>query len=154
MKQDSPITPEEERRAYEVLAQRFGFSAAYIKAILKAHFETPSEAGNEHMQNGTQAHEKAETDTLDAWDLEDIRHFLASLDHLRIQGLLPPLMRSIDMDYVKKNKRGDYYVASYAQLQQELELQRRLSIDPDGNLVQKDGTIIKARWLQSFGERD
>ncbi len=154
MKQDTPITPEEERRAYEVLAQRFGFSAAYIKAILKAHFETPSEAGNEHMQNGTQAHEKAETDTLDAWDLEDIRHFIDHIDALRRKGILPPLVRYIEMNAEKKTKRGKYYIASDDRLQQELALQRRLSIDPEGNLLMKDGTLVKAHWLQSFATQE
>jgi len=150
MKRDTP----EERRAYEVLAQRFGVSSAYIKVVLEAHFQAPSEAGWEHMQNGTKAHEKAETDTLDAWDLEDIRHFLDHVDALRRQGILPQLVRYIDMNSMKKDKRGNYYFPTHEQRQQDLELQLRLSIDPDGNLVQKDGTVVKHRWLQSFETRD
>ena len=142
------VQSEDTTHAYEVLAQHYGFSAAYIKSVLEAHFETPSEAGWEHMQYGTEVREYTSTDSLNAWCLDELRHFIASLNDLRAKGMLPPLVRHIDIDCVKRDKHGKYYVASHEQLQQELELQHRMGIDPDGNLV-FDGQIVKHRWLQS-----
>jgi hypothetical protein len=140
VKRSTRVTPEEERRAYEVLARRFGFPAAYIQAFLEDHFSRLPRV----QQVRVQAEISAD------WTLDELRGFLASLDALRAEGLLPPRVQCVEMNRIKKDTRGKSYVASDEQLQQELELQRRLSIDPDGNLVMKDGTLIKAHWLQSF----
>ena len=71
-------TPEAEVHAYEVLAQRFGFPAHYIKVLLEEHFESPSDAGWEHMSDSCEVQEQASTVVFDAWCLDDIRRFLAS----------------------------------------------------------------------------
>jgi len=140
----APITPEEERRAYEVLARRFGVPADDIKHLLEDHFEC--------MPQRTQVRARAEVYA--DWTLDKLRQFFEDIDEQRRLGLLPPLMRYIDMDRIKRDTRGKYYIASDEQLQQEMELQSRLSIDPDGNLVMKDGQVKKYRWLQSFETKE
>jgi hypothetical protein len=141
---------EEEAHAYEVLAKRFGFSADYIKSVLEEHFFAPSDAGREQVNVTSSVRPSKEVMTR-KWTLEEIQRVLANIDELRQKGLIKPLQRYIEMDIIKRDKHGKWYVASEEQLQQELALQHRTSIDPDGNLVQ-DGEIVKYGWLQSFNQ--
>ncbi len=133
----------EESHAYAVLAKRFGCSPTYIKALLETHFEAPSDAGWEHMKQESVARER-EDPAYETWSAKELSRFLVTL---------PPPVRFISMDWVKEDKHGKTYVATEEQLQQELRLQERSSIDPDGNLVQ-DGRIVKYGWLQSFSKKE
>lgn len=141
----------EEKYAYEVLAKRFGFSPAYIKAVLEDHFESPSDAGNEHMSQRQSS--QAEQSTVScAWTLDEIRQTFARFDQLRSQGAMSPLTQYVVLDRVRKGKRGDYYVASDEQLNNQLAIDSCSSIDSAGNLV-VNGQITKYGWLASFNEK-
>jgi len=138
-----PPTPGELEQAYAVLAAHFGVSHSDMKELIAAHFQGSATSLPEPEQDTTSG----------TWTLDELRQTLARLDDLRAQGLMPPGRRYIIMNSMRKNKRGKYYAASQEQLQEDLAMQERSSIDSYGNLV-VNGEVVTRGWLASFDKKD
>jgi hypothetical protein len=96
------ITDEdEETQAYAVLANCFGFSAAYIKKVLESHFAPSDNAGPERAASTVQ--EKPAEDAPRKWTVQEIRAYLSTRpeatrrydDDEKIAGI-PPEIDALD----------------------------------------------------------
>jgi hypothetical protein len=134
-----------ERTAEQEAIYQEGFRDGYLAVLMTGIYALHEKESHSSVEPNTEISH--------AWTLEEVRQSMEHIEELRSKGLIQPLQRRVAMDWIKKDRHGKYYVASEEQLQEELAMQGRSSIDSNGNLV-VDGKITRYGWLQSFDKKD